>query len=212
MSDGKRAGSREERQAHSSSASGLKQLHSLGGAHNSPADPKVASSQAKLEAHPDGVSSCSAEQKPGNATAALAKGQLVDAAVRGSVPDGIEDNAALVQVKIQTDTVKSDARPEPGEISNVACEGVGKGGEGDMANGSRLTVKLAVRVKGDEAVGGSPVAVLPELRLRDRYVVENAAQRRCMTLLSSVCIQVMPACQPGSGWAYAAVCEVYEAC
>lgn len=158
VSDAKRAGSREERQAHSSNTSGLKQMHALGGAHDSPADAKAASSAVKAEAQPDGVNSPSAFQKPGG------QGQLVTGAVPGSVPAGTEDNAASVEIAIQTDTVMKDARPEPGEINNA---------EGEVAIGSGLTVKLAVRVNGDETAGASPDVVLPMLRLRDRYVFHN---------------------------------------
>lgn len=172
VSDAKRAGSREERQAQSSNTSGLKQMHSLGGAHNSPADAKAASSGVKAEPQPDGVNSPSAIQRPGEATAAPAKGQLgAGAPVPGSMPAGTEDHA--VEVEIQTDTVMRDARPEPGEISNAASDGGHKGDEGEVANGCGLTVKLAVRVKGDEAAEGSPVAVLPASRLRDRYMFHN---------------------------------------
>ena len=175
MSNAKRAGSREERQAHSSNTSGLKQSHSLGVTHNSPADPKAASSHVKVEAQSDAVSSPSTEQKPGNATAAPAEGQLVNEAAPGVVPAGTRDDTVSVQVEIQTDTVKGDARPEPGEISNTAPGGGQKEDEGQMANGSGLAVKLAMRVKGDGAVGGSSLAALPELRLRDRYVWECIA-------------------------------------
>ena len=178
VSNAKLAGSREERQAHSSNTSGLKQMHSLGGAHNGPADPKAVSSQVSAQAQPDGVNSHRVEQKSGNAAAVSANGQLVDGAAPSSVPAGIEDTSTSVQVQLQTDTVKSDARPEPGEISNVAGEEGHRGGEGDMVNGSGLTVKLAVRVKGDEAVGGSPAGML---RLRDRYVFCPAAQRHSLS-------------------------------
>lgn len=168
VSDAKRGGSREERQAHSSNTLGLKQMHSPGGAHNSPADAKAASSGVKAEAQPDGVNSPRAVQQPGGATAAAAaaQGHLVTGA---PVPvfAGSEGNAEPVKVEIQTDTVMTDARSEPGEINNA---------EGEGPNGSGLTVKLAVRVDGDEAAGDSPVAVLPvlpALRLRDRYVYHN---------------------------------------
>lgn len=175
MSNAKRAGSREERQAHSSNTLGLRQSHSLGAAHNSPADVKAASSHVKVELQSDAVSSPGTEQKPGNASAAPAEGQLENEAAPISVPAATQDNTVSVQVKVQTDTVQGDVRPEPGEISNAAGEGGQKEDEGQMANGSGLAVKLAVRVKGDGAVGGSPLAVLPELRLRDRYVWECIA-------------------------------------
>ena len=169
MSGPKRPGSREEGQAHSSNAARPKQVHSLAGTPNSPADPKPASSQVKAEAQPpDGISSPSTDQKPGSDTAAPIKVQLVNG--NGQVPAG--DGTASVQVKIQTQDTKGDARPEPGEISNTAaCEGGKKGDDVDLSNGTGLTVKLAVRVKGDEAVAGSPVAKPQELKPRDRYVV-----------------------------------------
>lgn len=170
MSGAKRTGSREEGQAHSSNAPRLKQVHSLAGAPNSPADhPKPASSQAKAEAQPpDGINSPSTDQKPGHDTAAPpVKVQLVSG--NGQVPAG--DGAASVQVKIQTEDTKCNARPEPGEISNAAAsDGGQKGDNVDVPNGTGLTVKLVVRVKGDEAVGGSPVAKPQEPRLRDRCV------------------------------------------
>ena len=153
-------------------------MHSpAGGVYNSPADRKVASSQVKVEAQPDGVTSPSAEQKLDTATAAPADRQLVDGAALSSGPAGVQDNAPSVEVKLQADSTKSDARPEPGEISNVACVVGHKRDAWEVPNGSGLTVKLAVRVKGDEAVGSSLVAVLPELRLRDRCAFSHAAHK-----------------------------------
>ena len=177
VSDAKRTGSREERQAHSSNASGRKQVHNLADAENGHADPKVASSQVQVEAtQPDAISSHSAEHKPGSGTAAPVQVQLVSGAAPGSVPAS-DDNTASVQVKIQTDGMKSEARPEPGEISNAVADGVHKEGKMAVSNGTELTVKLAVRVKGDGAVAGSAVATLPEPRLRDRYVNGNCWHR-----------------------------------
>lgn len=170
MSNANRAGSREKTQAHSSSnAPGLKQVHSLGRAQNSPAGPKPASSQAKAEAQqPDGINSPSTDPKPGSDTAAPVKVQLVnDEAPR---PMLATDETACVQVKIQTEDMKCDTRPEPGEISNAACEGGHKRSDLEVLSGTGLTVKLAVRVKRDEAVGGSPVVKPQEPRLRDRCV------------------------------------------
>lgn len=168
ISGAKRAASREEGQAHSSNASRLKQVHSLAGAPNSPADPKPASSQVKAEAEqPDGINSPSIDQKPGSDPPIEV--QLVNG--KGQVPAG--EDTASVQVKIQTEDSKCDARPEPGEISNAGSGGDQKipGGDGAVVpNGTGLSVKLAVRVRRAEAVGGSPAATPQEPRLKDRYV------------------------------------------
>lgn len=165
MSAARRAGSRDEGQAHSSNAPRLKQVQSVAGAFNSPADPKPASSQVKAEAQPlDGINSPSMNQKPGDDPPI--KVQLVNG--KGEVPAG--EDTASVQVKIQTEDTKCDARPEPGEISNAASGGGQKGDDVAVPNGTGLSVKLAVRVKGDEAVGGSPAAKPQEPRLRERYV------------------------------------------
>ncbi|KAL3148229.1 hypothetical protein ABBQ38_013701 [Trebouxia sp. C0009 RCD-2024] len=163
MSAARRAGSRDEGQAHSSNAPRLKQVQSVAGAFNSPADPKPASSQVKAEAQPlDGINSPSMNQKPGDDPPI--KVQLVNG--KGEVPAG--EDTASVQVKIQTEDTKCDARPEPGEISNAASGGGQKGDDVAVPNGTGLSVKLAVRVKGDEAVGGSPAAKPQEPRLRER--------------------------------------------
>lgn len=165
------ASSRDERQANSSNASGLKQANSLGAAQNGSADPKPASSSVKFEAHTDGISSQSAHIKQTDANKPV-KVEIVSNPQLGQASAG--DDAVPVEVKLGADSTKSDARPESGEISIAASEAGQKGEDSAMQNGPGLTIKVKVGATEDEAVGSSPVARPQEFRPRERYPICKA--------------------------------------
>ena len=156
---------RDEQQANSSNASGVKQSHNLGAAETSTVDLKPASSQVKAEPQADGVSSQSADQKQLDSKDVLVKAAtLVPAKAEQT---GAGSDAAALDVKVETDGPNA---PESGEISNAAAV-AGQGLNGLTAqDGVGLTVKVDVGLKEDEAVGNSPDATPQLLRIRDRCV------------------------------------------
>ena len=160
------ASARDERQANSSNATGLKQGNSLGAAHNGLADSKPASSSVKTGAQADGFSSQSAGVQQLDAKAPV---KTEDVSNARSDQAFAGDDAVPVEFKLATGSAKSDAWPESGEIS-LAASGAGQNGEDSaMHNGPGLTIKVKVGAAEDEGVGSSPVAQLQEPRLTDRY-------------------------------------------
>ncbi len=186
--------SRGERQANSSTASGLKQT-------NSPragtADATPSSSQVKSEVKADGVSSPALDPKLSSEASqeVSVKAEPVSTTLVDSAP--AETDA--VSVKAETVGMTPEGRPESGEIqkSMLGPDQIGvdqkgadekgvdhkvdhkvadekgvdqKGVKALLQTGPGLTVKVKLEAK-EEAVGNSPVARPQPQRLRDRYAV-----------------------------------------
>lgn len=178
---------RGERQANSSSASGLKRSGSPvksdlkpGGISSPALDPKLmseASQEAVVKADPESTIKVDAVKADPEST------NKADNCLPTS-PTRTDD----VSIKAETEDLKADGRHESGEIGSVkhqpkseqkteeeTLQTVGqtgveqKGVQASLQTGLELTVKVKVEVK-DEAVGSSPVARPQEQRLRDRYI------------------------------------------
>ena len=184
--------SRGERQANSSSASGLKQSGSLvksdlkpDGISSPASDPKLmseASQEAVVKADPESTNK-----------ADVVKANPESTIKADNCPSTSPIRGDDVSIKAETEDLKADGRRESGEIGSVKLQlksepkaeeeaqqtvdqtgldqkGVEqKGVQASLQSGPELAVKVKVEVM-DDAVGISPVAVPQEQRLRDRYV------------------------------------------
>lgn len=184
--------SRGERQANSSSASGLKRSSSPvksdlkpGGISSPALDPKLmseASQEAMVKADPESTNKADTVKADPESTN-KADNCLPTSPTRGND----------VSIKAETEDLQADGRRESGEIGSVKPQlksepkaeeeaqqtvdqsGVDqrgveqKGVQAAVQSGPELTVKVKVEIL-DEAVGSSPVVRPQEQRLRDRYI------------------------------------------